>query len=129
MSKYDNFIRALDNLRDIYDYDEPRGNVELSGMVALYEICFEQAWKTMKELLDRHGYREGKTGSPKMIIRTAYGAGMLDNPELWLRALDDRNNVAHSYNEAVARGIIRNTKADYYGMFRRLRETLERDWL
>ena len=129
MSKYDNFIRALDNLRDIYDYDEPRGNVELSGMVALYEICFEQAWKAMKELLYSHGYREGKTGSPKMIIRTSYGAGLLDNQELWLRALEDRNNVAHSYNEAIARGIVRNTKAEYYDMFRRLRETIERDRL
>ena len=129
MSKYENFIRALENLGEIYDYDEPRGNVELSGMVALYEICFEKAWKTMKELLHSHGYREGKTGSPKMIIRTSYDAGLLDNQELWLRALDDRNNVTHSYNEAIARGIVRNTKAEYYDMFRRLRETIERDWL
>ena len=24
------------------------GTVELTGMVALYEICFEQSWKVMK---------------------------------------------------------------------------------
>lgn len=129
MSKYENFVRAFENLGDIYRYDEPYGNVELSGMVALFEICFEQAWKAMKETLDNSGYREGKTGSPKLIIKTAYGAGMIANQELWLRALDDRNHVAHAYNEAIARGIVRNAKDSYYGMFRALRETMEEDWL
>ena len=129
VSKFDNFSRALDNLRDIYRYEEPYGNVELSGMVALFEICFEQAWKAMKEALDRSGYREGKTGSPKLIIKTAHSAEMIENQELWLRALADRNHVAHAYNEAVARGIVRNAKESYYEMFRALRETMEKDWL
>jgi len=128
MSKFENFVSALDNLADIYNYSEPYGNVELSGMVALFEICFEQSWKTMKELLDRDGYREGKTGSPKLIIRTAYAAGMIPDEELWLRALEDRNHVAHAYNEAIALSIVQNTKDNYYAMFRTLRETLERDW-
>ena len=129
MSKYENFVRAFENLGDIYRYDEPYGNVELSGIVALFEICFEQAWKTMKGLLERDGYREGKTGSPKLIIKTAYTAGLIANQELWLRALDDRNHVAHAYNEAIARGIVRNAKDSYYEMFRALRETMEEDWL
>lgn len=129
MSKFENFVRALDNLGDIYAYTEPYGNVELSGMVALFEICFEQAWKTMKACLDKSGYREGKTGSPKLVIRTAYAAEMIPDEALWLRALEDRNHVAHAYNEAIALGIVQNTKARYYDMFRALRETLERDWL
>ena len=45
MKKYENFCKALENLQDIYQYDEPYNNVILSGLVALYEICFEQAWK------------------------------------------------------------------------------------
>lgn len=46
MKKYDNFKAALKNLHDIYRYDEPYDNVVLTGLVALYEICFEQSWKT-----------------------------------------------------------------------------------
>ena len=56
MKKYDNFKAALNNLKDIYDYKEPYGNVEIAGIVGLYEICFEQAWKAMKELLENYGY-------------------------------------------------------------------------
>ena len=48
MQKYENFCKALQNLEEINRYTEPYGIVELTGMVALYEICFEQSWKVMK---------------------------------------------------------------------------------
>ena len=63
-------------------------------MVGLYEICFEQSWKAMKELLENFGYAEGATGSPRTILKTAYKAGMISDEELWLDALVSRNNVA-----------------------------------
>ena len=31
----------------------------------------------MKEILESHGYEEGATGSPKIILKTAYKAGMI----------------------------------------------------
>ena len=45
MKKYENFKAALNNLKDIYDYEERYSNGETAGIVGLYEICFEQAWK------------------------------------------------------------------------------------
>ena len=42
MKKFENFKAALVNLNDIFSYKEPYGNVEIDGMVGLYEICFEQ---------------------------------------------------------------------------------------
>ena len=51
MKKFDNLQAAIHNLKDIYSYQEPYGNVEMTGMVGLYEICFEQASKAMKEIL------------------------------------------------------------------------------
>jgi hypothetical protein len=44
---------------------QPYDNVVLTGLVGLYEICFVQAWKVMKELLEIHGYAEGSTGIAK----------------------------------------------------------------
>lgn len=129
MKKYDNFCAALQNLQDIYHYEEPYNNVELTGMVALYEICFEQAWKAIKELLENSGAPEGKTGSPKVILKTAYQMGMIKDEELWLNALQDRNNVAHAYNQAVALGILEAAKATYYQMFCDLKKEIETNWI
>ena len=56
MRKYENFCNALSNMKDIYNYEEPYDNVVITGLVGLYEICFEQSWKMMKEILEIHGY-------------------------------------------------------------------------
>ena len=50
MRKYENFCAALNNLMDIEHCHEPYDNVTMTGLVGLYEICFEQAWKMMKEI-------------------------------------------------------------------------------
>lgn len=129
MKKFDNFSRALDNLQDIYRYEEPYENVVLTGLVALYEICFEQAWKAMKELLEYNGYKESAIGSPRQILKTAYSAGMIHDEQLWMDALASRNNVAHAYNKDVALDIVNAVKERYYEMFSRLKRDMEADWI
>lgn len=129
MKKYENFVAAFENLKDIYGYDEPYGNVELTGLVGLFEVCFEQSWKAMKEILEENGFSEGKTGSPRQILKTAYSAGMIENEELWLEALVSRNNVAHAYNKEIALEIVRNTKAKYFKLFEALIKKIGENWL
>ena len=43
MKKYENFCAALSNMKEMYRYKEPYDNVVLTGLVGLYEICFEQS--------------------------------------------------------------------------------------
>lgn len=128
MKKYENFCASLDNLREIYNYEEPFETVVLTGMVGLYELCFEQSWKMMKEMLEAHGYEESATGSPKMILKTAYKAGMIKDEALWLRALKERNNVAHSYNRKIAIEIVAQAKEDFFDMFLELQSEIEKNW-
>lgn len=129
MKKYDNFCSALTNMKEIYDYEPPYTNVVLTGLVGLYEICFEQSWKMMKEILEQHGFEEGATGSPKTILKTAYRAGMIKDETLWLSALQERNNVAHSYNRMIALGIVSRAKENFYEMFCELKEEVTENWL
>ena len=117
MKKYENFCKALQNLKDIYDYQPPYDNVVTAGLTGLYEICFELAWKAMKEFLTNQGFEECRSGSPKQIIKVAYKAGIIQDEEAWLSALSSRNNVFHAYNEDIALDIIDNTKSIYYSMF------------
>ena len=129
MKKYENFCSALSNMQEIYKYDPPYDTVILTGLVGLFEVCFEQSWKMMKEILEYHGYEDGATGSPKIILKTAYKAGMIKDEELWLRALQERNNVTHSYNERIALGIVMRAKESFYDMFRELKKEIDKNWL
>ena len=128
MKKYENFKAALKNLKDIYDYEEPYNNVVLTGLAALYEICFEQSWKAMKDIRE-FGMRRVQQDRQEQFLKTAYKAGMISDEELWLDALVSRNNVAHAYNQAIAMDIIRQTKEKYYDMFIQLQKKIEQDWL
>ena len=129
MKKYENFCRAYKNLEESIILEPPYDTVTLTGLVALFEITFEQSWKMIKEILEYHGYEQSNTGSPRIVIKTAFQAGMIDDEETWLMALAARNNVAHSYNEDIALSIVRETKDIYTGMFKKLKETIEKDWI
>ena len=129
MKKYENFCRAYKNLEESIILEPPYDTVTLTGLVALFEITFEQSWKMIKEILEYHGYEQSNTGSPRIVIKTAFQAGMIDDEETWLMALAARNNVAHSYNEDIALSIVRETKDIYAGMFKKLKETVEKAWI
>ena len=128
MKKFENFCRALNNLKEIEGKSPPYDAITTAGMVALFEICFEQAWKAMKEILELHGVGEKKIGSPKMIIKQAYAAGMIDDENLWVEVLAARNNVAHSYNEEVALEIIDASQKKFLALFQRLKDEIEKNW-
>ena len=129
MKKYENFVRALDNLKLCKNYTAPYDVVTETGLVNLFSICFEQSWKAMKELLEDHGYSESKTGSPKMIIKLAFNAGMVQDESGWLELLDRRDEIAYSYNEEVAVAIIEKTKDRYLALFEALEKELRENWL
>lgn len=129
MKKFENFQRALKNLKEIETRQPPYDTITQTGMVSLFEICFEQAWKAMKEQLEISGYSEHKIGSPRVVIKLAYQAEMIQDEALWLKALLARNNVAHSYNEAIALDIIKDSKLSFIAMFEALEAELLARWV
>lgn len=128
MKKYDNFCAALKNLEDIYLYKEPYDNVIMTGLVGLYEICFEQSWKAIKEILTINGIAESQTGSPRQILKSAYQVGLIKDEDTWLVAFVSRNNVAHAYNQEIAKDIIKQTQNKYFHMFTDLKSEIEKNW-
>ena len=128
MKKFENFCRALTNLHESETKSPPFDAITTAGMVALFEICFEQSWKAIKEILELHGFGERKIGSPRMIIKQAFAAGMIDDEELWLEMLTTRNDVAHSYNEEVALKIIDAAQKKFIVLFEALRTEIETNY-
>jgi len=129
MKKYENFCKALSNLQEGLKLNEPYSVVEQTGIVGLFEICFEQSWKLMKAVLEEHGRFEDKIGSPRAIIKIAYQCNMIKDGEKWLELLESRNILAHTYSDAEAVEIIRKLKTDYFGLFEELRNEITERWI
>lgn len=129
MRKYDNFCKALSNLQEGLKLDEPYTVVEQTGIVGLFEICFEQSWKLMKAVLEEHGRFEEKIGSPRAIIKIAFQCDMIKDEEKWLELLESRNILAHTYSDEDALQVIRKLKTDYFGAFLALKSEIDDNWL
>lgn len=129
MKKYDNFCKALANLEEGANLEAPYTIVEQTGIVGLFAICFEQAWKLMKETLEEHGRFEEKIGSPRGIIKMAYQCGMIRDSEGWLALLEARNILAHTYSEEKVMEVIGKIKGEYIPLFWELKTELDGAWL
>ena len=61
-------------------------------------------------------------------IPNCLAAGLIDDEALWLEMLAARNDVAHSYDEAIALKIITACKEKFIALFEALKETLADNW-
>jgi nucleotidyltransferase substrate binding protein (TIGR01987 family) len=129
MKKYENFCKALANLEEGIKLKEPYTIVEQTGIVGLFEICFEQSWKVIKAVLEDHGRSEERIGSPRRIIKLAYQCGMISDCDGWLKLLEARNILAHTYSDEQALAVISDLKFEYIELFRKLKYELEEKWL
>lgn len=124
MRKFENFCKALNNL-ELAAEQENYSPLEETGLIAMFEICFEQSWKLLKEILKREGIDESKTGSPRQILKSAYGAGILTDEKIWLEILEDRNILSHVYDADKATDMIFKIKQKYLPAFQKLKSTVE----
>ena len=111
--RFQNFQRAFLLLKealekDISDYNQ----LEKEGLIQRFEYTFELAWKTLKDKLENDGIILSKI-SPKVVVKTAYEAKYLDNAELWLKMIGDRNLMSHTYDFSKFEEIILTIKNQY----------------
>ena len=110
-TKVNNFTKALARLKEgIAKYDEA-DDLLRDGVIQRFEFTFELAWKTLKAVFED----EGLTGinSPKTVLREAFAAGLINDDELWLSMLSDRNSTAHIYSEQLAIEICQHIQRKY----------------
>ena len=69
-------------------------------------VQFELGWKVLKELLSYEGQSISATGSPKMILKTAYTIFDFIDEDIWLGMLKSRNDLTHIYDESSARRLV-----------------------
>lgn len=82
-----------------YDFSDAM----ISGLTADFDRLFELSWKTLKEYMQNDLMMlEAKTGSPREIIKLAYREKLIDDEEVWIGILKDRNDDAHHYKNSAA---------------------------
>lgn len=129
VKKFKYFSKSLDNLLEGSKVEPPYSILELTGIIGLFEICFEQSWKMMKEILESHSLYPDKIASPRTIIKLSYQYGIIDDEEVWLDIQHTRNILAHTYSEEDSLETVEKIKSYYLETFLKLKVNVENNWM
>ena len=97
-NKLVNFSAANKRLHEaITTYKRDTGNsLYRDGLIQRFEFTFELAWKTLAEFLTLQGIDLPTT--PKAVFKAAYASGYIQNEQIWVNILEDRNLMSHTYD-------------------------------
>jgi nucleotidyltransferase substrate binding protein (TIGR01987 family) len=119
--RFHNYDKALKHLESALYILEP-DFVQIVGIIKLFEISFELAWKLMKDYLEKEGFTEVQT--PRAAIKKANEIGLIDQGHDWLQVLEDRNLTVHTYDEEKANQMETLIAHSYFPMMRSLHQKL-----
>lgn len=81
------------------------------ALIQSFEVCFELAWKVLKDYLDENGV---KVYLPKEVIKEVFSFEVISNGQLWIDMLNARNSISHEYNLDKVNSILMNISGEYF---------------
>ncbi len=100
-------LLALEKLEKAYiklkeGVDSAKDELDKDGVIQRFEFTFEALWKTLKIYLEYLGI---KKDSPRACAKEAFKMGYLEEDEIFLDMMEDRNLSSYIYDEATSNKI------------------------
>jgi nucleotidyltransferase substrate binding protein (TIGR01987 family) len=121
--RFDNLQRAYQRLRWAMEIHQQDPSDELIGMAVIkaYEFTFELSWKTLKDFLAYNGI-DAKL--PREVLKQAFATGLVSEGQLWIDMLEERNLMAHTYDDTRARKAVDQIQERYFSGLQQLHDLL-----
>ncbi|MGL4226284.1 MAG: HI0074 family nucleotidyltransferase substrate-binding subunit, partial [Rickettsia sp.] len=100
--KLEKFRKAFITLEDIYLKPVAEDRAYIDATIQRFDFTFELAWKFLKEYFSQKGTI---LHYPKEVVKEGYAAGIINDEQLWIQMLLDRNMTSHTYDEKLANEI------------------------
>ena len=111
--------KALWPLKEVLS--QARDQLDRDGVIQRFEFTVELGWKALKRIL---AYKGVECHFPRDGIKQAFRYGLIENNDLLLDMLADRNLCSHLYSEELAEEIYARIKEIYVRELERLLSTL-----
>jgi nucleotidyltransferase substrate binding protein (TIGR01987 family) len=122
--RFDNFLKAFSLLEKAVLLHQESGLSELEeqGLIQRFEFTHELAWNLLKDYFEYQG-NTSITGS-RDATREAFNKGLIDDGEGWMEMIKSRNKSSHTYNEEIAKEIVKNITEWYYDLLVAFKEKM-----
>ncbi|MDQ3021560.1 MAG: nucleotidyltransferase substrate binding protein [Bacteroidota bacterium] len=115
-----NFQNAFNSLEN--GIKEANGELQKDGVIQRFEFTFELLWKTLKIFLNDEGI---ECNSPKDCLKKAFKYGLINDEQIFLDMLIDRNNSTHVYSKEESEEIFERIKNNYCLQFKKILKELK----
>ncbi|HCU06528.1 MAG TPA: nucleotidyltransferase [Holosporales bacterium] len=96
---FQKFEKALTSLSAIVTQPMREDRSNIDATIQRFEFTIELFWKLLKRIL----YNQGVIVQyPRDVLKEAYAGGLIDDEQIWLSMLSDRNQTSHTYDEDLA---------------------------
>ena len=111
--RLDNFSNAVKLLQEVESLDLKKlSQLEKEGIIQRFEYPLELAWKTLKDKMEFDGLILDRI-SPKVVIKEAFQTKYIEQIDVWLEMINDRNLLSHSYDLETFESVIPDIKMIY----------------
>ena len=112
--RFDNFIKAYKELEEVERLakQRPLTKLEKQGLIQCFEYNHELAWNVLKDYLEEQGFIN-IIGS-KNATREAFKQNLINDGEVWMNMIKDRNLTSHAYDKKLADEIIDKILNKFY---------------
>ncbi len=120
-SKAENYKNAVLRLTEaIEEVKNSDTDLMYDGLIKRFEFTTELAWKACREKLIQLGYTD--INAPKPVMKEAYANMLIDNENIWINIINDRNSTSHIYDKDEAREVCSRIIDIYALEFKKLSE-------
>lgn len=123
IQKLENYKKALTRLSEGIEKLDKADDLQRDGLIQRFEFTFELAWKTLKAIFEDEGLLG--MNSPKTVLREAFSADLIQDEEMWLMMLNDRNSTTYIYSEEISVKICNNITSKYISVFELLLKQIQ----
>ena len=122
--RFENLQSAFQRLQEAITVHQqmPENDLIKIALIKSFEMTFELSWKTLKDFLQYNGI---DVKLPREIIKQAFANEIITDGQLWIDMLEDRNLMAHTYDEERAQLAISHICESYITGLTQLQQYLQ----
>jgi len=102
IESYETFKKAFNKLKEFIETDNG-SDKDRAAIIHLYRHTFELWWKSFQKYLQE--YETVTETGPGATIRNSFQFGIIEEGQDYMDLLRDRNLIAHTYKEDIAKEI------------------------
>ncbi len=122
--RIENFNRFFLIFSDAVNAYKKDSSVVLTHMalVQSFEVCFELAWKVLKDYLAVNGVR---VSLPREVIKEAFAYETISDGQIWIDMLNVRNSTSHEYNIDKVNSVLPDVAGIYFDELNKFKEQIK----